>query len=71
MTLAVMRSFGVSAKRHAEGGTRFVVPTGRYRATDYDIEPDASAASYFFALAAVTQGEITVEGLTREALQGM
>jgi 3-phosphoshikimate 1-carboxyvinyltransferase len=70
MTLAVMRSFGVSAKRHSEGGTRFVVPTGRYRATDYDIEPDASAASYFFALAAVTQGEITVEGLTRDALQG-
>jgi 3-phosphoshikimate 1-carboxyvinyltransferase len=70
MTLAVMRAFGVSAKRHSEGGTRFVVPHGQYRGTDYDIEPDASAASYFFALAAITQGEVTVDGLSRDALQG-
>ena len=59
MTLAVMRSFGVMAESVTEGGTRFVVPPARYQAGDYDIEPDASAASYFFALAAVTQGEIT------------
>ena len=36
----------------------------------YAIEPDASAASYFFAAAAITQGEVTVEGLSRGSLQG-
>jgi 3-phosphoshikimate 1-carboxyvinyltransferase len=36
----------------------------------YHIEPDASAASYFFAAAAVTAGTVTVTGLSRNALQG-
>jgi 3-phosphoshikimate 1-carboxyvinyltransferase len=39
-------------------------------ATSYDIEPDASAASYFWAAAAITGGRVRVEGLTRESLQG-
>ena len=34
------------------------------------IEPDASAASYFFALAALTGGTITVQGLGPASLQG-
>ena len=45
-------------------------PGQRYRATDYAIEPDASAASYFFALAAVSGGSITVERLSPASLQG-
>ena len=36
----------------------------------YPVEPDASAASYFFAAAAITGGEVTVPGLTMHALQG-
>ena len=40
------------------------------RGLDYAIEPDASAASYFFGVAAVTGGTVTVEGLNRNALQG-
>jgi 3-phosphoshikimate 1-carboxyvinyltransferase len=36
----------------------------------YAIEPDASAASYFWALAAITGGRITISGLTRKSLQG-
>src|SRR5262249_13580210 len=38
--------------------------------TRYDIEPDASAASYFWAAAAVTGGRGTVSGRNRQALQG-
>ena len=50
---------------------RFIVRAGqRYRGLRYAIEPDASAASYFFAAAAITQGEVTVEGLSRGSLQG-
>ncbi len=68
MTLAVMRSFGIDVA----GGDlrRFVVPQGVYRACRYAIEPDASAASYFFAAAAITGGEVTVTGLHRQSLQG-
>jgi 3-phosphoshikimate 1-carboxyvinyltransferase len=50
---------------------RLAVPAGaRYRGREYNIEPDASAASYFFAAAAITGGEITVQGLSRDSLQG-
>ena len=69
MTLAVMESFGVSLDRREL--SRFVVAAPRrYRACRYEIEPDASAASYFFAAAAVTGGRVTVEGLSKDSLQG-
>lgn len=68
MTLRVMQSFGVHVT--VETGNRFVCPPQTYRGTEYDIEPDASAASYFFAAAAITGGRVTVNGLSRQALQG-
>jgi 3-phosphoshikimate 1-carboxyvinyltransferase len=37
---------------------------------EYTIEPDASAASYFFGAAAITGGQVTIPGLTRQSLQG-
>jgi 3-phosphoshikimate 1-carboxyvinyltransferase len=40
------------------------------RPTEYVIEPDASAASYFFAAAAICGGRVTVEGLGQGSLQG-
>ncbi|MFG2518761.1 3-phosphoshikimate 1-carboxyvinyltransferase [Streptomyces sp. NPDC048527] len=67
ITLAMMRSFGAEVGR--DGGV-FTVAPGGYRATTYAIEPDASTASYFFAAAALTGGEVTVEGLGKDALQG-
>ncbi|MDX2784088.1 3-phosphoshikimate 1-carboxyvinyltransferase, partial [Streptomyces caniscabiei] len=67
ITIAMMRAFGVEVGR--EGDT-YVVPPGGYRATTYPIEPDASTASYFFAAAALTGGEVTVPGLGAGALQG-
>lgn len=68
MTLAVMMQFGVCVDRSVPGV--FKISPQCYQAREYDIEPDASAASYFFAAAAVTGGEVTVEGLNRDALQG-
>ncbi len=38
--------------------------------SEYAIEPDASAASYFFGAAAITGGRILVRGLKRDMLQG-
>ncbi len=37
---------------------------------EFAVEPDASAASYFFAAAAITGGAVTVAGLSRSCLQG-
>ena len=69
MTLAVMRSFGIDVP--SDDLQHFRIAPGKYRSLNrYEIEPDASAASYFFAAAAVTGGEVTVEGLNRDSLQG-
>ncbi len=51
-----------------DGG--FVVRRAAYVARTYAIEPDASSASYPFALAAATGGTITVPELGTGALQG-
>lgn len=68
MTVATMEAFGATIDRPDPG--RFVIaPTG-YRPTTYSVEPDASAASYFFAAAAMRGGSITVEGLGRSSIQG-
>jgi 3-phosphoshikimate 1-carboxyvinyltransferase len=70
MTLAVMQAFGVTASTDA-ALSRFTIPAPQtYRALDYAIEPDASAASYFWAAAAITGGRVTVEGLSANSLQG-
>ena len=67
MTAAVMRAFGAAA----DVGDRICRVAGDgYRATAYAVEPDASAASYFFAAAAITGGRVRVEGLGRGSIQG-
>ena len=69
LTRAVMAAFGANASW--EGERRIVVP-GRqgYRGRRFLVEPDATAASYFFAAAAVTGGEVQVLGLTEHSAQG-
>jgi len=69
MTLAVMRAFGVEVGE-SQSTAAYNVRPARYVGRAYTIEPDASAASYFFAAAAITGGSITVEGLSRASLQG-
>ncbi len=69
ITVATMRSFGVALER--DGYSRFLVPAGqRYQALDYQIEPDASNASYFCAAAALTGGRVRIAGLSRGSIQG-
>jgi 3-phosphoshikimate 1-carboxyvinyltransferase len=68
MTLAVMTDFGVTVGNRKN--RRFDVRPARYTGRPYAIEPDASAASYFFALAALTGGTVTVEGLGTQSMQG-
>ena len=64
LTLATMAAFGASAEALDELTWR-VQPTG-YRAISYHIEPDASAATYFWAAQALTGGAIDL-GVTPDA----
>jgi 3-phosphoshikimate 1-carboxyvinyltransferase len=68
VTAQAMRAFGATMK-HTDF-RRFEVAPGAYTATRYEVEPDASAASYFFAAAAVTGGRVVVTGLGKSSLQG-
>jgi len=56
LTLAAMRAFGAKVEQLDEMTWR-VEPTG-YKATDFQIEPDASAATYLWAAEALTGGSI-------------
>ncbi len=69
MTLRVMEAFGARVER-GDGLRTIEVQPGGYEGRNYTVEPDASAASYFLALAAVTGGDLTIEGLGSESLQG-
>ncbi len=69
MTLSTMLAFGAEGSN--EEFRRFRVPGGqRYTGRGYDVEPDASGASYFFAAAAVTGGRVRVLHLGRDSAQG-
>lgn len=63
MTVEVMRAFGAEVDD-------LVVRPGTYRARTFEVEPDASAASYFLAAAALLGDRVTVEGLGAGSLQG-
>lgn len=71
MTCRVMRDFGVPVHPAGDGLSGFSIDAPLpYQPAEYAIEPDASAASYFWAAAAITAGTVTVEGLTRDSVQG-
>jgi 3-phosphoshikimate 1-carboxyvinyltransferase len=69
MTIGVMQSFGLRVL--ADGPGKYRLP-GRQRhgLAEYQVEPDASSASYFLAVAAITGGTVGVLGLTAKSLQG-
>lgn len=71
LTAEMMKSFGVNAVKLTDGKTRYVFSGNeKYRPLDYSIEPDMSAAAYFYALAAVLGVTVTVKGVHGNMLQG-
>lgn len=69
MTMDVMRAFGVEVKN--EGYRSFFVRVGqRYTCNKYEIEGDASNASYFLSAAAVARGRVRVKNLRLRSVQG-
>ena len=69
ITLDIMQTFGVTVEN--ESYTRFRVSAGQaYTAHNYPVEADWSSASYFLAMAAVTEGSVVLTGLNPDSVQG-
>lgn len=76
MTIAMMATFGIKVERLLEPATgrpsnTYRIPKGHYISPDvYDIESDASSATYPLAIAAITGTECTVPNIGSASLQG-
>jgi 3-phosphoshikimate 1-carboxyvinyltransferase len=69
ITLDVMRVFGANVTR--DGYARFCVSNlKQYVGRTYAIEGDYSSSSYFFAIAAICGGRVTVSNLVPDSVQG-
>lgn len=68
MTLDIIQRFGVEV--HNEQFRSFGVRAPQcYKALEYEIEPDASSATYFLAAAAITGGTVRIRGIDLESKQ--
>ncbi len=68
ITRKMLDEFGVKYQR--TGDSYFILPSQKFRLENYKIEPDFSSADYFYALGALLNGKITVEGVTLRSMQG-
>jgi len=70
LTLSLMKDFGVTVKNknfetfEIDAEQKYISPGV------YDIEADASSASYFLAAAALGRGLVRIENLSRSSIQG-
>ncbi len=68
MTENMMREFG--AQTEFDTGTYIICPMDGYNALDYNVEPDISAACYFYAAAAILGERVCVNGVRSSSSQG-
>lgn len=68
MTLKMMEQFGVSVSN--QKGCYVILEHKDYMAMDYAIEPDLSAACYFYALSPLLKVSAQVKGVHFDSLQG-
>lgn len=71
ITVEMVRAFGGVIHVTDDGRTFHIPGNQTYRSPEnYAVEPDASSATYFWAMAAITGGTVRVPGIGRNALQG-
>jgi len=68
MTIRLMEKFGIKVENNDYKS--FKAEKGVYKAQSLEIEGDASSASYFWAGAAITRGNVIVKGIEKDSLQG-
>lgn len=69
MTLRMMSQFGVAMEKTISGSYRRRSDRG-YTAREYFVEPDVSAACYFYAMAPLLKVPVTVKDVHMNCLQG-
>lgn len=67
MTLSMMHQWGV--KSEFIGNTIAIAPQ-KYIPVDFEVEADWSAASYWYEIAALSSGDVSLHGLSRQSVQG-
>lgn len=67
ITAKMLSQFGI---KYTKSGADYFVPAQRYTLREYEVEPDFSAADYFFAAAALLGRKVTVRGVRRNSVQG-
>ena len=67
MTLSMMKSWGIESDFTQNVIT---IAPQTYKATPFKVEADWSAASYWYEIAALSSGDISLQGLDRDSLQG-
>ncbi|KAF2399605.1 Shikimate dehydrogenase [Trichodelitschia bisporula] len=71
MTMAMMASFGVKVERSTTEENTYHIPKQAYRnPAEYEVESDASSATYPLAVAAITGTTCTVPNIGSSSLQG-
>ncbi len=68
VTLSTLRAFGVEAR--ADGNELRIPGEQRYRPTEFEVPGDFSSAAFPLVAAAITRGDVTVEGLDASLPQG-
>lgn len=69
ISMKMMEEFGCHMEQMGENEYH-ILPGQSYHAREYQIEPDVSAACYFYAMAAVNQGTALVEHIHFDSTQG-
>ena len=69
MTIKMMKQFGLEV-RESQAHQYFISKGQTYEAKQYQIEPDVSAACYFYGMAALLGIEVIVENVFFDSLQG-
>lgn len=69
MTIEMMEQFGCRVKK-VEERTYCIEAGQKYEQREYQIEPDVSAACYFYAMAPLLHADVKVRHVHRDSLQG-
>jgi len=68
LTISVMKSFGILVQR--DGYRKFFIRAGqKYRPQTFEVEGDASSASYFWGISALTGEPIEISNVPKKSLQ--
>lgn len=67
MTLSMMRQWGVESEFV---GNIITIAPQKYAPVDFEVEADWSAASYWYEIAALSSGDVSLQGLNSKSVQG-